>query len=63
VKVKPEIGDLVRREHCPHVGLIVEARGVHVAVRWLQPFWQGDRRIEVSTFARTEAEILSKAQK
>jgi hypothetical protein len=61
VKTKPKVGDLIRREHCPHVGIIVEARGIYVTVRWAQPFWQADRRIETSTFARAQAEILSPA--
>ena len=61
MKIKPKIGDLIRREHCPHVGIITETRGIYVTVRWAQPFWQADRRIETSTFARTQAEILSKA--
>ncbi len=61
MEIKPKIGDLIKRKHCPHVGIIIEARGIHVTVRWAQPFWQADRRIEVSTFARTQAEILSRA--
>jgi hypothetical protein len=59
----PRIGDLVRRAHCPHVGIIVEARGIYVTVQWVRPFWQADRRIADSVFPRSDTVIISRAQK
>ena len=61
MELRPKVGDLIRRKRCPHVGVIVEARGIDVTVRWVQPFWHADRRIEISTFIRTEAEVISRA--
>ena len=43
------------------VGIITETQGINVSVRWIQPFWQADKRIEISTFPRAEIKILSKA--
>ena len=59
VQLKPKIGDLVRRIHCPHVGIIIETQGIDVSVHWLQPFWIQDKRVEISTFPRKIGAIIN----